>query len=273
MEVYAEIARLNRAVRTILQPNARGFEPVHTARHGRSSQEERVKEAKLSSAQSLGAEGVALVAHLQQRREQERSQLARMLHHDVAGMLAAARMDLSRVSGRVADDDLQEQLRRIDHLLEQAIKDARREMQRLHPALLDHFGLPMALRHLVEETCRERELRYTVTLDESMEGVDPELMIAAFRLVETLLGDGTGLAEFTARLAPRRDGYVLEVVRVAAGAGTAADPAQARDLDSLRTWLRSLGATWLESNDGGKSVLELRIPRPAVARKDETPGG
>ena len=228
------------------------------------------KEARTPSA-AIGTEGVALVAHLQQRREEERSQLSRMLHHDVSGMLAAARMDLSRVTSRVTDEEAQEHLRRVDHLLEQVIRDARREMQRLHPALLDHFGLPLAIRHLVEEVCRARELRYAVALDEALEGVDPQLLIAAFRLVEALLDDGSSLTEFNVRLAARRDGYVLEVMR------RPADPAAPvlADKNALRTWLRSLGAAWIESADGGRSVVEVRMPRTGVAARQlsTTPAG
>jgi signal transduction histidine kinase len=218
-------------------------------------------------------EGAALVAHVQQRREEERSRLSRMLHHDVSGMLAAARMDLSRVSSRVTDDETQEQLRRIDHLLEQVIRDARREMQRLHPALIDHFGLPLALRHLIEETCRAQDVRYTLALDETLEGVDPDILIAAFRMVETMLGDGSGLTEFTAKLAVRRDGYVLELTRVPDGTPAPDVEARVDDMDALRTWLRSLGAAWLESAQGDRSIIELRVPRSNPVPKSETPGG
>jgi hypothetical protein len=226
------------------------------------------KVARTASSPAIGSEGTALVAHLQQQREQERSQLSRMLHHDVSGMLAAARMDLSRVASRVTDEETLEHVRRVDHLLEQVIRDARREMQRLHPALLDHFGLPLALRHLVEETCRGRDVRYAVTLDEALEGVDPQIMIAAFRLVETLLGDGATLAELSVRLAARRDGYVLEIVRVPADP-TAADPAGPAERNAQRTWLRSLGAGWLESPQGERNVVEVRIPRTVVAATPE----
>lgn len=233
-----------------------------------------MKEAKLTVPPGLDADGVALVAHLQERREEERSKLSRMLHHDVAGMLAAARMDLSRASARVTDDDVQEQLRRIDQLIDQVIRDARREMQRLHPALLDHFGLPLAIRHLIEETCRGRDVRFHMQLDETLEGVEPEVLIAAFRLVETLLGDGSGVTEFNARLAARRDGYVLELTR--AGSPVAEDGTESPDtfdMEALRTWLRSLGAAWLESAQGDRSVIELRIPRRAVPPKSEAPAG
>jgi hypothetical protein len=231
------------------------------------------KEARTPSA-AIGPDGAALVAHLQQRREQERSQLSRMLHHDVSGMLAAARMDLSRVAARVTDEDAQEHLRRVDHLLEQVIRDARREMQRLHPALLDHFGLPLAIRHLVEETCRTRGVRYTVTLDETLEGVDPRILMAAFRLVEALLDEPAALTEITVRLATRRSSYVLEIVRLLAQAPATA-PNGASDRQALRTWLRSLGAGWAESTQDQRSAIEVRIPRVTARAssvpKNETP--
>ena len=232
-----------------------------------------MKEAKLPVSPAIGVEGAALVAHVQQRREEERSRLSRMLHHDVSGMLAAARMDLSRVSSRVTDDETQEQLRRIDHLLEQVIRDARREMQRLHPALLDHFGLPLALRHLIEETCRAKDVRYSVALDETFDGTDPGILIAVFRMVETMLGDGSGLVEFTAKLAGRRDGYLLELTSVSDGKAAGDAEARADDMDALRTWLRSFGAAWLESSQGDRTLIELRLPRGSAAPKSETPGG
>ncbi len=74
-------------------------------------------------------------------------------------------------------------------MLEQVIGHARAEMQRLHPALLDHFGLPVALRHLIEESagCGRR---YAVELPDESDGVEPPLPIAVYRVVESLLRAG-----------------------------------------------------------------------------------
>jgi len=196
-----------------------------------------------------------------------------MLHHDVSGMLAAARMDLSRVMAHVVDPELQEPLRRVDQLLDQVIHAARREMQWLHPALLDHFGLPLAIRHLVDETCRGKGVRFAMSLDETLEDVAPEVQIAAFRLVEALLGDCRGLAEFGTRLVARRDGYVLEITLTRDAASNDDAPALA-DLEALRTWLRARGVAWADSAQANRSRVELRIPRrsPAPVRS-ATPGG
>ncbi len=232
-----------------------------------------LKDGKRTGARIPGADGSTLVAHVQQRREGERARLARMLHHDVSGMLAAARMDLSRVMAHVVDPELQEPLRRVDQLLDQVIHAARREMQWLHPALLDHFGLPLAIRHLVDETCRGKGVRFAMSLDETLEDVAPEVQIAAFRLVEALLGDCRGLAEFGTRLVARRDGYVLEITLTRDAASNDDAPALA-DLEALRTWLRARGVAWADSAQANRSRVELRIPRrsPAPVRS-ATPGG
>jgi hypothetical protein len=224
------------------------------------------KTAAKAAAGSQAARGTGLVAHLAASQEGERTRLSRMLHHDVAGMLAAARMDLSRLAGRAGQDaELAEQLRRIDQLLEQVIRDARQQMQRLHPALIDHFGLTTALRHLIEETCRARGITYTLEFAESADDLEPPLPIAVYRAVEQMLEQGPELREFSASLSVRRDAYYVELVReveagTEAGAGTAAD-----DRAVLRTWLESLGATWNESGDARRPVLELRLPRRAPA--------
>ncbi|HEX9207235.1 MAG TPA: histidine kinase [Steroidobacteraceae bacterium] len=216
------------------------------------------------------AEAARLVAHLRQRNEEERLRLSRMLHHDVSGMLAAARMDLSRLAARVAPDgNVPEELRRVDRLLEQVIGDARAAMQRLHPALIEHFGLAAALRHLVEDRCRGPGRRYKVTFLDEATGLEPLLAIAAFRTVETLLA-GEATREVTATLASRRDGYLLELTLAPVPANP--DPAQADDLWALRIWLESLGAAWKESSHEGTRRIELRLPRRAAAVPGEAPG-
>jgi signal transduction histidine kinase len=222
-----------------------------------------------------GAEASRLVAHLERRHEDERSRVSRMLHHDVAGMLAAARMDMSRLIHKLsADGELADQLRRVDQLLEQVIRDARHEMQRLHPALIDHFGLPMALRHLIEERCRTGGIQYTMEFAESVEGLESPVPIAVFRLVEALLGNPGEIREIEATLSSRREYYLLDLTWVPASPGAAArDDGRDLDLVTLRTWLESLGVAWAQSMREQASTIELRLPRksPAVTLQNEAP--
>lgn len=203
-----------------------------------------------------------VIGWLQQRQEAQRSQLAHMLHRDVAGTLAAVRMDLSRMLGRLGTEheELREPLTRVDELVEQAILAARREMQRLHPALIDHFGLAAAVRHQVDEASRAGTLRYTLELAEQVEGVAQPLQLAAYRAVECLL-ESPALREITIRLDARREQYVLKVAAAFDGASAGAGDA-ATELLALRTWAETLGATWSEVGaEACRRQFELRLPR------------
>jgi signal transduction histidine kinase len=172
-------------------------------------------------------------------------------------MLAAARMDLSRLAGHLADDrDAREQVVRVDQILEQVIQNARSEMQRLHPALLDHFGLAAALRHTVEERCRAAGAEYTLDVPEFTDGMAAPASLATFRVIESMLG-AKSLRRVGLRLRQSAAGYQLlaEVER-----GESEDPASRDDLRALRAWLESMGATWSEARRGDVDSVELTLP-------------
>lgn len=212
-------------------------------------------------AKRLVPEDVAmLVAHVHDQLESERGRMARRLHGDVAGMLAAARMDLSRLAGRLDDPDLREQVGRVDQILEAVIQNARMEMQRLHPALLDHFGLAAALRHLVEESCRAAGAEYTLDLPDSADGAAKPVELAAYRVVETLLAERT-LRRVAVRLRDAEGGVGLTVQVEGGGSHSAA---ARRNLTSLRAWIESMGAAWRESTRGEIEAVNLDFERVAV---------
>lgn len=213
----------------------------------------------------------ALAARLHEQLEAERARIARRLHGDVAGMLAAARMDLSRLAGRVADEpELSEQVARVDRILETVIQHAREEMQRLHPALLDHFGLPAALRHLVEDACRAAGAEYTLDLPDLVDGSIGPADLPVYRVIERLLA-GQPLRRVNVRLRETADGAIL-TLQVESDA--AQDAAARQDLLALRAWLESIGARWSQSTRGEVEELELDLglARRAGAPADELMG-
>lgn len=209
-----------------------------------------------------------LAAHAQQQLETERARIARRLHGDVAGMLAAARMDLSRMANRAGvEGELREQVLRVDQILDAVIQNARSEMERLHPALLDHFGLSAALRHLIEQACRTAAAEYTLELPEFTDaGLSSPVALAAYRVVECLLL-GLTLRRVNVRLreagAGLQLGVELEGMVLQAREGD-------RDLLVLRAWLEALGASWNETHRGVVDVIELTLPRVEKAAATRT---
>ena len=211
-------------------------------------------------------EAATLVAHVQAQLEHERARIARRLHGDVAGMLAAARMDLSRMANR-GDADWDEQVMRVDQILEAVIQNARLEMQRLHPALLDHFGLAAALRHLVEETCRTAGAEFAMDLPEFPEGgVSVPVALAAYRVVERLL-EGRALQRVGVRLRGSNGGLLLAVDL---DCTEPLAPSGRNDLLALRAWLESLGGAWIEALRGAVLAVELTLPREKMAATQTT---
>ena len=173
-------------------------------------------------------------------------------------MLAAARMDLSRIASRVADDhELRDQVMRVDRILEQVIQNARSEMQNLHPALLDHFGLSAALRHTVEERCRAAAAEYTLDLPEFTAGVSAPASLATFRVIELLLAGGS-VRRVALRL--RESAASYQFLAEIEGVGVR-DSTSGKDLQALRSWLESMGATWSEARRGDVECVELTLPR------------
>ena len=97
----------------------------------------------------------ALSNHLQALSEREKSELARKLHDELGGLLTAAKMDLSWLQSRLEGAAIQERLAQLGGVLDEAMDLKRRVVEELRPSLLDHFGLPTALRAYVESTCAQ----------------------------------------------------------------------------------------------------------------------
>jgi signal transduction histidine kinase len=216
------------------------------------------------AAQRLEPEqAAALAAHLQARFEAERTRIARLLHGDVAGMLAAARMDLSRLAqAPTTGPELQEQLAGVDQILEAVIQNARAEMQRLHPALLDHFGLSAALRHLVEQAGRAGGAEYAVELpDFAGSQLPASTALAAYRVIETLLEEPTP-QRVQVRL---REASTCLLLHIEVEAATPLAAGTRDDLLALRAWLEALGANWKESMRGAATAIELELAREKTA--------
>jgi signal transduction histidine kinase len=133
----------------------------------------------------------ALVGLLQERSERERSALAHLLHDELGGLLAAARMTLSRaqhdctVSGDAA---LQATLAEIEQQVTQAFEVKRRVVEQLRPSLLDHFGLGIALSSLYEQGCRDAGVCLAVNVARDLPALPPDRSIALYRVGEFALG-------------------------------------------------------------------------------------
>jgi signal transduction histidine kinase len=126
----------------------------------------------------------ALSHHLQSLSEREKWELARKLHDQLGGLLTAAKMDLSWLQSRLEGAAIQERLSQLGGVLDEAMDLKRRVVEDLRPSLLDHFGLPTAVRAYVESTCAKQGLAVQVNFQHACESMSKDTAIALFRVVQ-----------------------------------------------------------------------------------------
>ena len=210
----------------------------------------------------------ALSTHLQALSEMEKSELARNLHDELGGLLTAAKMDLSWLQSRVPNPALQERLAQLGAVLDEAMDLKRRVVEDLRPSLLDHFGLPTALRAYVESACAKAGLGADLALPEDSAPMPKETAIALFRIVQEGLTNiirHAGARSVTLRFALERDACRITLADDGRGFD-AADPKfrWSHGITGMRQRVRALGGQFeIESTPGAGTTLRVSIPRGA----------
>ena len=175
-------------------------------------------------------------------------------------------MDLSWLQSRVPDAALQDRLAQLGAVLDEAMDLKRRVVEDLRPSLLDHFGLPTALRAYVDSACAKAGLRVEFALPEDGATMPKQTAIALFRIVQegvtniirhACAGSVTLLLILepdACRIALSDDGRGFD----------AADPKfrWSHGITGMRQRVRALGGQFdLESAPGAGTTLRVSIPR------------
>lgn len=208
----------------------------------------------------------ALSTHLQELSEKEKSQLARNLHDELGGLLTAAKMDLSWLQSRVPDLALQQRLAQLGGVLDEAMDLKRRVVEDLRPSLLDHFGLPTALRAHVDSACAKAGLRADIALPEDGASMPKETAIALFRIIQegiTNVIRHAGAQSVTLRLTMEGDACRFTLSDDGRGFD-AADPRfrWSHGIMGMRQRVRALGGQFeIESAPGAGTTLRVSVPR------------
>jgi signal transduction histidine kinase len=208
-----------------------------------------------------------LSTHLQDLAEKEKSELARRLHDELGGLLTAAKMDLSWLQSRVTEQPLHvTRLTQLGNVLDEAMDLKRRVVEELRPSLLDHFGLPTALRAHVEHVCRQADLQFEVTMVDDVEALPKECAIALFRVIQEGLTNVVRHAHaHQVRLALTADAQRYLLVLIDDGCGMKLDDTRFRwshGLTGMRHRVQALGGRFsIESNPAEGTTLRVELPR------------
>lgn len=219
-----------------------------------------------------------LSTHLLELAEKEKSELARRLHDELGGLLTAAKMDLSWLQSRLTEQPAQVmRLTQLGNVLDEAMNLKRRVVEELRPSLLDHFGLPVALRAHVEHVCRAAELQYEITMVDEVETLPKEAAIALFRVIQEGLTNTVRHAHARqVRLALTSDAQRYLLMLVDDGCGMRLDDTRFRwshGLTGMRQRVQALGGHFsIESSPAEGTTLRVELPRqPAMASEQPAP--
>ncbi|WP_291008700.1 response regulator [Hydrogenophaga sp.] len=154
-----------------------------------------------------------LAEHLQTGIEQERADIAREIHDDIGGALAAVKLDLAWVGRHAKDDAMQRHITSAMEMLQHALGASQRIMLNLRPPILDQ-GLVAAVQWLATSFERRTGTRVLVRRSSEVIEVSRELQLVAYRTAQEALTNVSKHAQATAvdiDLSDREGVLTLEV--------------------------------------------------------------
>ncbi|MGB8324232.1 MAG: PAS domain S-box protein, partial [Candidatus Acidiferrum sp.] len=131
-----------------------------------------------------------LSGRLLQTQDEERRRIARELHDGVGQLLAALKMNLSKLNRekRRLSEEAAQSMDENASLIEQASQEIRTMSHLLHPPLLDEVGLDSALRWYVDGFSERSKIQVALELEPDFgENLPRDLALALFRIVQESL--------------------------------------------------------------------------------------
>lgn len=207
--------------------------------------------------------------HLQTAIEQERAAIAREIHDDIGGSLAAIKFDLSWLSRHVDDSAAQHHLQTAAEMLQHAIGASQRIMMDLRPAILDQ-GLEAAVQWLGSSFERRTGIKTQLLPTHKQLQLSKDIEITAYRTAQEALTNISKHAEcnrVTIELSDAEGVLTLEISDNGKGISKMdLDNPQSFGLKGLQERARTVGG-WLDisSRSGEGTSIILSIPLHSAA--------
>ncbi len=124
--------------------------------------------------------------HLQSTIEQERAAIAREIHDDIGGALAAIRFDLAWVGRHTNDTQSLSHINAATEMLQLAIEASQRIMMNLRPAVLDQ-GLAAAIQWLATSFSKRTGIETNFNLAKELGTITKNTQLVAYRTTQEAL--------------------------------------------------------------------------------------
>lgn len=203
--------------------------------------------------------------HLQMSIEQERAAIAREIHDDIGGSLAAIQFDLSWISRHHADADTLAHVQAATGMLQHAVGASQRIMMNLRPAILDQ-GLEAAVDWLAGEFERRTGIRTQVRATVRQQpALSKSIQLTAYRTAQealTNISKHARCSEVRLELSDAEGVLTLEITDNGQGIQPPErNKPKAFGLKGLQERARTVGG-WLDvsSREGAGTSITLSVP-------------
>jgi len=209
----------------------------------------------------------ALSHYLQGLQEAERSKIARDIHDELGGTLAAAKIDLRMLADRLGPEHPQDaRIARIMAGIDAAVQVKRRIIDDLRPTVLDSLGIGVALKRLCAQFTERLGIGCQVKLDDDDLRLSPDYSTALYRIVQEALTNTSKHAQahqVVVSLRQERNDWVLGVADDGVGIDVAVPRSpMAHGIISMRERARAIGGEFsVRGARGLGTVIEVRVPR------------
>ncbi len=121
--------------------------------------------------------------------EEERRRISRELHDDLNQRLAMLAVELETLEKSPIEsaESTRERLSSLRVRTEEISDDVRRTAHQLHPSMVDHLGLPAALRSLCGDFSRQEKIRVTYQQRSVLPSIPAETALCLFRVTQEAL--------------------------------------------------------------------------------------
>ncbi len=201
---------------------------------------------------------------LQNTIEQERAAIAREIHDDIGGSLAAIRFDLAWMERHAPDADTRIHVQAATDMLQHAVEASQRIMMNLRPAILDQ-GLVAAIHWLGDSFSRRTGIATQIRANMHSEQLPKAIQLTAYRTAQEALTNAGKYAQCTQvkiDLAGDKHFLTLEIADNGQGISDSAKPREGGfGLNGLQERAKTVGG-WLDisSQKGRGTAITLSIP-------------
>lgn len=202
--------------------------------------------------------------YLQMTIEQERAAIAREIHDDIGGALAAVRFDLSWIGRHTADPATLDHLTAATEMLQHALEASQRIMMNLRPAILDQ-GLVAAVQWLAMGFMKRTGIETNVHASFENGSLSKAVQLVAYRTAQealTNIGKYAKCNQVSIELSDAENVLTLEVRDNGQGISpTELNKPKAFGLRGLQERAKTVGG-WLDISthrDKGTSII-LSVP-------------